>query len=90
MSMVVEYETSAYSWLYDGLHGVGRFVRKSDEMMTFMETGQDCQDVRRQFRRLQQKTSSPRYPSAAPSFDAIFNSIASEYFVGADKWARLI
>jgi hypothetical protein len=79
-----EYESEEYAWSYDSLYGVGRFVRKSDGAMTYLETGSDCQDMRRQLRRLDQKAHSPRYPNQAPSFNSVFNSIASEYEFHAD------
>jgi hypothetical protein len=77
--MSVEYESEKYSWNYDNLYGVGNFTRKSDDAVTMLETGSDCQEMRRSFHRLLQKTSSKRYPKSAPSFNEIFDSIASEY-----------
>jgi hypothetical protein len=77
--MHIEYEGDRFAWYYDGRMGVGRFVRKADDAISFLETGTDCQDVRRSLRRLAQKTSSSRYPSCAPTFGDIFDCIASEY-----------
>jgi hypothetical protein len=77
--MHIEHESERFAWYYDSRMGVGRFVRKSDDALTYLETGTDCQDVRRSLRRLEQKTSSPRYPKAAPSFADIFDCIATEY-----------
>lgn len=64
--MQCEYTTRAYQWLYDPLMGVGRSRRVSDGALTLLETGSDCQQVNRDLRRLEQKTSSPRYPKSAP------------------------
>ncbi len=82
--MNTEYESEHYAWNYDSQYGVGNFVRKSDNAITYLETGTDCQDVRRSLRRLAQKTSSPRYPKASPGFCMVFDSIASEYTFHAD------
>lgn len=77
--MHVEHESENFAWYYDSLMGVGRFERKSDNSLTLLETGSDCSQVRRELNRLKSKTSSPRYPASAPSFNAIFDSIAAEY-----------
>jgi hypothetical protein len=82
--MSTEYESENYAWIYNSLYGVGRFERKADSALTYLETGSDCQEVRRQLRRLAQKTSSPRYPSQAPRFNSVFDSIASEYSYHTD------
>lgn len=79
MASIIEHETPHYAWHYDSAYGVGCFVRKSDGAASFLETGTDCQNVRRDLRRLAQKTGSPRYPVSAPGFAAIMDSIASEY-----------
>ncbi len=77
--MPIEYESDRFAWNYDGLYGVGNFIRKSDSALSFLETGTDCQNVRRALRRLSQKAASPHYPAAAPRFADVFDSIASEY-----------
>lgn len=84
MTMRVEFEGAGYEWNYDSLYGVGRFVRKSDGALSFLETGTDCQNVRRDLRRLSQKTASPRYPKAAPGFPELLDNLASEYTFYAD------
>lgn len=86
LAMAREYEGRHYAWNYDSLYGVGNFERKADGAQSYLEIGMDCQDRRREFRRLEQKTNSPRYPKAAPSFAEIFDSVASEY--SFDVWKR--
>jgi hypothetical protein len=77
--MKIEHESANFMWCYDSLSGVGRFIRKSDNAVSFLETGTDCQEVRRQLNRLAQKTSSPKYPNAAPGFASVFDAIADQY-----------
>lgn len=77
--MVVEYETDNYEWCYDSAYGVGRFIRKSDNAVTYLETGSDCDTIRNALSRL--ATNRPgRNPNC---FDAkgreIFDSMAQEY-----------
>ena len=81
--MLREYEGTHFAWEYDSRYGIGNFVRLADGARSWLETGADCQDRMREFRRLEQKTSSPRYPKAAPSFAEVFDSIASEYIFDA-------
>jgi hypothetical protein len=76
---MTEHESERFEWNYDTLYGVGNFVRKIDGAQSYLETGSDCAQVRRDLNRLRSKTSSPRYPKHAPSFGDIFDSIASEY-----------
>lgn len=78
-----EFTGKCFAWDYDSAYGVGSFVRLDDGAQSFWETGTDCQDRRREFRRLKQKTASPRYPKAAPTFAQVFDSIASEYIFDA-------
>ncbi len=77
--MIEEYRGKHFCWNYDSTYGVGNFERLEDSALSYLETGSDCMDHRREFRRLQQKTGSPSYPKNAPSFADIFDSIASEY-----------
>lgn len=79
MTMRTEFDGEAFQWQYDSLYGVGQFVRKSDGATAYLETGTDCQDVRRTLRRTQQRTSSPRYSALAPSFPVLLDSLALEY-----------
>lgn len=79
MTMYIEHESKNFAWHYDSRMGVGRFERKSDNALAFLETGSDCAQVRRDLNRLKSKTSSPHYPSSAPSFSDIFDNIAAEY-----------
>lgn len=68
-----------FCWNYNSAYGVGNFQRLADGALSYLETASDCQDRRRQFRRLQQKTTSPRYPKSAPSFAEMFDAIAAEH-----------
>jgi hypothetical protein len=77
--MVIEHESSRFEWLYDSRYGVGRFRRKADDALTFLETGTDCQDVRRKLNRTKQKCESPHYPANAPPFADLLDSLATEY-----------
>ncbi len=77
--MHTEHEGIHYKWNYDSLMGVGNFQRKSDDLVSLLETGSDCVSIRRDFNRLRTKTESKNYPKNAPSFESIFDSIASEY-----------
>lgn len=76
-------QTSKYSWVYDASMNYGYVVRKSDGAESSLMTGDDCAKMRRDLNRLKSKTSSPRYPSSAPTFDAMFNNIVSEYIIDA-------
>lgn len=82
--MTREYEGKHFAWNYDSLYGVGNFERLSDGALSYLETGTDCNDRRREFNRLKSKTSSPHYPKNAPSFADVFDAIASEYEFHAD------
>lgn len=75
--MTIEHESPNYAWHYNSLYGVGRFERKRDGALSLLDTGTDCQDTRRNLRRLAQKTSAKNYPATAPTFAEIFDSIAS-------------
>lgn len=77
--MLVEYESSRFEWLYDSRMGVGYFRRKSDGACTYLETGTDCQNVRRLLNRAKQKCESPRYPASAPPFHDLLDNLATEY-----------
>jgi hypothetical protein len=77
--MITEHESDRYAWNFDGLYGVGNFLRKSDGAVTYLETGSDCADVRRGLNRLASKTARHRYPKCAPTFGEVFDSIAGEY-----------
>lgn len=77
--ILTEHESENYAWRYDSLYGVGNFERKADGAQSYLETGMDCADMRCNLNRLRSKTSSPNYPKAAPSFNELFDSIASEY-----------
>lgn len=77
--MHLEFEGHHFAWHYDSLYGVGRFERKFDGALSPLETGTDCQDVRRGLRRMHQKTHANRYPFAAPRFADLMDSVASEY-----------
>jgi hypothetical protein len=35
-------ETESYIWYFHKIHGVGGFIRKSDDAMTLLETGVDA------------------------------------------------
>jgi hypothetical protein len=77
--MRTEYESDNYQWAYDSLQGVGRFIRKSDNALSLLDTGTDCQNLREQLTRL-----AKDHPGRNPdSFDTegrkIFDSMAEEY-----------
>lgn len=76
--MHIEHESERFEFLYDSLYGVTRWRRKSDDALTYLNTGSDAQQERRDLRRLAQKTGSPRYPKSAPTFAEIFDSLAME------------
>ena len=61
--------------MYDNLLGVGRFVRKSDNTLTLLETGTDCQEVRDNLSNLFKKESS----DTKKKLNMLFNSVAEEY-----------
>lgn len=77
--MIIEHESANYAWHWDSRMGVGRFSRKADGALTLLSTGSDAAQERRDLHRLAQKTSSPRYPKAAPPFGDLFDNLASEY-----------
>ena len=85
MGMREEYRGKHFCWNYDDAYGVGSFQRLADGAMSPHETGPTCQNRRREFRRLQQKTASPHYPKAKPSFAEAFDAIAAEYIFAAAK-----
>lgn len=85
--MHIEYESDRFEFLYDSLYGVTRWRRKADDALTYLNTGSDAQQERRDLRRLAQKTSSPRYPKGAPTFAELFDSLAGEQtFYTEDSW----
>jgi CRISPR/Cas system CMR-associated protein Cmr1 (group 7 of RAMP superfamily) len=73
------YSSNNYEWFYSYRYGVGYFKCIRTKLTTDYETGIECKDMLRQLRRLDQKTTSRRYPREAPNFCEIFDSIASEY-----------
>lgn len=77
--MRIEHESANFEWLYDSRMGVGRFRRKADGALAFLETGTDCQNTRRDLQRTKQKCESPRYPAGAPPFADLLDSLATEY-----------
>lgn len=45
-------ETESFIWYFHKLHGVGGFIRKSDDAMTLLETGADAVEMCRELERL--------------------------------------
>src|SRR5271156_1788299 len=73
-----EHESENFAWRYDAGLGYGWILRKADGAESALMTGDDCVQIRRDFKRLRSKTGSPKYPKQAPCFSEIFDSIASD------------
>jgi hypothetical protein len=80
--MQIEHQGYFYAFAYDGLMGVGRFVRLADDALTLLDTGSDCAATRRDLNRLKSRTSAKGYKG--PPFETLFDSWASEYTYEAD------
>jgi hypothetical protein len=83
--MTIEHESACYAWSYDSLYGVGNFIRKRDGAVSFLETGEDCTELRRRLNRLRSKTGSHRYPRFAPSFEDCLDNIARDHEFHGDN-----
>lgn len=83
--MHIEHEGKRFAWYYDSLHGVGRFVDKQTGALTYLETGSDCAQLRRELNRLRSKTSAKAYPKAAPGYENMIDYIADQYEFHADE-----
>lgn len=77
--MHILYETDNYALLTDSHYGVARFMRKSDNALTLLETGDDADQLRDDMLKLYANTQSPTYPRSAPNFASVFDTIASDY-----------
>jgi hypothetical protein len=75
--MRVEYETNNYAWNYDARMGVGNFTRKSDNAITLLDTGSDCQLLREQFVQLWDMAANNEITEERR--DGVFDMYAGEF-----------
>ena len=74
MTIVTVYDSFAYQYDYDTRHGVGWFVRKSDDYVTLLDTGTDAQEQRDRWTKWNERQDIDTHRK-----DIIFDMEAIEY-----------